>query len=296
MNEQNAIQSLAQPAISVIVPVYQVERFLPACIDSLLAQTFADFELILVDDGSPDNCPALCDAAAQRDDRVRVLHKPNGGVSTARNAGLDMARGKWTAFVDSDDSVQPDYLEKMYTAALAAGADIALCGGQCVDEEGRVIGPGEPRITDEVMDREEALRRLVTPEYQVPWNKLYRRILLTGNDIQFTSELKWAEDLVFNMQYIQYAETFVSIDKAGYYYVQNPQSICHTQINPTSIVQNKIQTFRYYKDLYTRLGMYEEVRPQLYKFLVDIAESTYPSGPFKKIIEEAKEYWKNRKE
>lgn len=135
MNEQNANQSLAQPEISVIVPVYKVERFLPACIDSLLAQTFADFELILVDDGSPDNCPALCDAAAEKDNRVRVLHKANGGVSTARNAGLDMARGKWIAFVDSDDSVQPDYLEKMHTAALAAGADIALCGGQCVDEE-----------------------------------------------------------------------------------------------------------------------------------------------------------------
>ena len=108
--------------------------------------------------------------------------------------------------------------------------------------------------------------------------------------------MRWAEDLVFNMQYIQYAEVFASIPQPGYYYVQNPQSICHTQINPASIVQNKIQTFRYYKDLYTRLGMYEEVRPQLYKFLVDIAESTYPSGPFKKIIEEAKEYWKNRKE
>lgn len=93
MNEQNANQSLAQPEISVIVPVYKVERFLPACIDSLLAQTFTDFELILVDDGSPDNCPALCDAAAEKDNRVRVLHKPNGGVSTARNAGLDMARG-----------------------------------------------------------------------------------------------------------------------------------------------------------------------------------------------------------
>ena len=91
MNEQNANQSLAQPEISVIVPVYKVERFLPACIDSL------------VDDGSPDNCPALCDAAAEKDNRVRVLHKPNGGVSTARNAGLDMARGKWIAFVDSDD-------------------------------------------------------------------------------------------------------------------------------------------------------------------------------------------------
>lgn len=112
MNEQNANQSLAQPEISVIVPVYKVERFLPACIDSLLAQTFADFELILVDDGSPDGCPVLCDAAAEKDNRVRVLHKANGGVSTARNAGLDMARGKWIAFVDSDDSVQPDYLER----------------------------------------------------------------------------------------------------------------------------------------------------------------------------------------
>lgn len=81
------------PEISVIVPVYKVERFLPACIDSLLTQTFADFELILVDDGSPDGCPVLCDAAAEKDNRVRVLHKPNGGVSTARNAGLDMARG-----------------------------------------------------------------------------------------------------------------------------------------------------------------------------------------------------------
>ena len=122
------------------------------------------------------------------------------------------------------------------------------------------------------------------------------RILLTGNDICFTSEVRWAEDLVFNMQYIQYAEVFASIGTPGYSYVQNPQSICHTQINPATLVQNKLQMFRYYKELYTRLGMYEEVRPQLYKFLVDIAESTYPSGPFKKAIDEAKAYWKNRKE
>ena len=103
------------------------------------------------------------------------------------------------------------------------------------------------------------------------------------------------EDLVFNMQYIQYAEVFASIPQPGYYYVQNPQSICHTQIKPATLVQNKIQVFRYYKDLYTRLGMYEEVRPQLYKFLIDIAESTYPSGPFKKVIDEAKAYWKEHK-
>ena len=144
-----------------------------------------------------------------------------------------------------------------------------------------------------------ALRLMDKPAsyfYSVLWNKLYRRILLTGNDICFTSEVRWAEDLVFNMQYIQYAEVFVAIGTPGYYYVQNPQSICHTQINPATIVQNKLQMFRYYKDLYTRLGMYEEVRPQLYKFLVDIAESTYPSGPFKKAIDEAKAYWRAHKQ
>ena len=127
------------------------------------------------------------------------------------------------------------------------------------------------------------------------WNKLYRRDILTRHDIRFTSEMRWAEDLVFNMQYIQYAEVFASIPQPGYYYVQNPQSICHTQIKPATLVQNKIQVFHYYKDLYTRLGMYEQVRPQLYKFLIDIAESTYPSGPFKKVIDEAKAYWKEHK-
>lgn len=128
------------------------------------------------------------------------------------------------------------------------------------------------------------------------WNKLYRRDLLVDHQIQFTSEVRWAEDLVFNMQYLEYANVLVSIPEAGYYYVQNPQSICHTQINPATLVQNKIQVFRYYKDLYTRLGMYEQVRPQLYKFLVDIAESTYPSGPFKEVIDEAKAYWKDARE
>ena len=132
--------------------------------------------------------------------------------------------------------------------------------------------------------------------YGVLWNKLYRRDLLVDHQIQFTSEVRWAEDLVFNMQYLEYANVLVSIPEAGYYYVQNPQSICHTQINAASLVQNKIQVFHYYTELYTRLGIYEEVRPQLYKFLVDIAESTYPSGPFKEVIDEAKAYWKDARE
>ena len=91
------------PKISVIVPVYNVEKYLPRCIDSILSQTFTDFELLLIDDGSPDNCGKICDEYAAKDSRVRVFHKPNGGVSSARNLGLDNARGEWIAFIDSDD-------------------------------------------------------------------------------------------------------------------------------------------------------------------------------------------------
>ena len=96
-----------KPEIGLIVPVYQVEKYLNDCIDSILAQTFTDFELILVDDGSPDNCPALCDAAAEKDSRERVIDEQNKGLSGARNAGIDVARGNWLGFVDSDDMIDP---------------------------------------------------------------------------------------------------------------------------------------------------------------------------------------------
>ena len=110
-------QHKKQPEISIIVPVYKTERFLSACIASILAQTFTDFELILVDDGSPDSCPALCDAAAAKDSRIRVIHQKNRGLSGARNAGLDAAEGEWIAFVDSDDMLLPQALEKAHSTA-----------------------------------------------------------------------------------------------------------------------------------------------------------------------------------
>ena len=123
------------------------------------------------------------------------------------------------------------------------------------------------------------------------WNKLYRRDILADHHLQFTSEVRWAEDLVFNLEYILYANVFVSISKAGYHYVQNPQSICHTQINLASIVQNKLQVFRYYKELYTKLGLYDQVQPQLYKFLTAFSENAYPSGSPQKIIMDMANRW-----
>ena len=310
------------PLVSIIVPMYNAAGCIARCVKSICAQSYKSIEIILLNDGSKDDTLSVCRALAAQDHRIALVDKPNSGAADTRNQGLALAHGRYVQFVDSDDYIAPDYTARLVEAAEKTGADLVISPYTMVIPAGaskpeqvlekiqddlgvmHVARPPENReygfLPEGVYDKDTFARRLMDKPasyfYSVLWNKLYRRILLTGNDIQFTSELKWAEDLVFNMQYIQYAETFVSIDKAGYYYVQNPQSICHTQINPASIVQNKIQTFRYYKDLYTRLGMYEEVRPQLYKFLVDIAESTYPSGPFKKIIEEAKEYWKNRKE
>ena len=119
-------QHKKQPEISIIVPVYKTERFLSACISSILAQTFTDFELILVDDGSPDSCPALCDAAAAKDSRIRVIHQKNRGLSGARNAGLDAAEGEWIAFVDSDDMLLPQALEILARMAREQHIDADL--------------------------------------------------------------------------------------------------------------------------------------------------------------------------
>lgn len=122
------------PQISVIVPVYKVEAYLPACIDSILIQSFTDFELILVDDGSPDSCGAICDAYAQRDPRIRVIHQENRGLSGARNSGMDIAAGEFITFIDSDDLVHERYLE-ILTAAMDADTDIAVCRYQEFEED-----------------------------------------------------------------------------------------------------------------------------------------------------------------
>ena len=307
-----------QPLVSIILPVYNAQNHLARCVGSICAQTYRNIEIIILNDGSKDQSLPVCEEFRQKDSRILLVDKANSGVSDTRNLGLKLASGKYIEFVDSDDYLDPDFTERLVAAAEENEADFVIAPYKMVipagaskpeqvldkiqDELGvmSVARPPEVReygfLPAGVYDKDTfALRLMDKPAsyfYSVLWNKLYRRDILTGNDIQFVSEMRWAEDLVFNLRYIQYAERFVAIDKPGYYYVQNPQSICHTQINAATIVQNKLQVFRYYKDLYTRLGIYEEVRPQLYKFLVDIAESTYPSGPFKKAIDEAKAYWK----
>lgn len=313
---------MSKPLVSIILPVYNAQNHIARCLESICAQSWQNIEIIVLNDGSKDQSLPVCEAFRAKDERIVLVDKANSGVSDTRNLGLKLASGKYVQFVDSDDYIDPDFTEHLVTAAEQNHADLVIAPYKMVIPAGatkpeqvleklqddlgvmHVARPPEVRVygflPEGVYDKDTFARRLMDKPasyfYSVLWNKLYRREMLLAHDIRFTSEMRWAEDLVFNMQYIQYAAVFASIAQPGYYYVQNPQSICHTQINPATLVQNKIQVFRYYKDLYTRLGMYEQVRPQLYKFLVDIAESTYPSGPFKEVIDEAKAYWKDARE
>ncbi len=165
--------------ISVIIPVYNVEAYLDECIRSVVAQTYSSLEILLVDDGSPDNCGAICDAWAARDCRIRVIHRPNGGLSDARNAGLDSCTGDYIAFVDSDDWIKADMYEKLYAALQQEGADICACNVfSCYPD--RQIAWGCKAYT--VGDSETFLAMLYSDTaYPVcAWNKLYRRSCWEG--------------------------------------------------------------------------------------------------------------------
>lgn len=227
MKEQHTIRPENRKTISIIVPVYKTERFLNACIASILAQTFTDFELILVDDGSPDNCPALCDAAAAKDSRIRVIHQKNRGLSGARNAGLDAAEGEWIAFVDSDDTITPDFCAKLYHAAQENGAQMAVCNYRQVDEALTPIREQYLHVRREVLTPEQALERSTLLPYMVVWNKLYHRSIFA--QLRF-AEGKLNEDTLLIAYAYEKAEKIANIPDAMYLYRKVAGSIVNSKV------------------------------------------------------------------
>ena len=211
-----------KPLLSIIVPVYDVERYLPKCIDSILAQTFTDFELILVDDGSPDNCPALCDAAAAKDARIRVLHQKNGGLSAARNAGLDVARGEWIGFVDSDDYIAPEMYETLYKAVQSTGADLALCDYVKVDETGALCTQTHVAVPQKSLTGRELLQKAYWTTVQIACNKLYHRTIFA--QLRYPVG-KLNEDFFVIPEICLNTQKAVVVPDVLYYYVQRGDSI-----------------------------------------------------------------------
>lgn len=170
-----------KPLISVIVPVYKVEQYLPRCVDSLLRQTYENLEIILVDDGSPDRCGEICEEYARRDSRIRVIHKENGGLSSARNAGIDVARGEYLGFVDSDDWIEPETYALMAAMAMEENVSLVCAGRFNVTEDGaKTVGLCPPRR--ETISGEELVSRIFRWDHvdSAAWDKLYHSSLFRG--------------------------------------------------------------------------------------------------------------------
>ena len=219
-------------AITVIVPVYQAEKHLRKCVDSILAQSFSDFELILVDDGSADASGSICDAYALSDTRVKVLHKTNGGVSSARNAGLEKCESQYVTFCDSDDYWAPDWLESLYGVIVSADADVVSADIQYVTETGEFLRSsnyekGSFVIRSESERTDFLIQQILS--FKLGWTvytRIFKTDIIKKQQIHFCESCEnYAEDLCFILEYSLYCRRIETCDCRGYYYVQHQESM-----------------------------------------------------------------------
>lgn len=217
--------------VSVIVAVYNIEEYLPRCVDSILAQTYRNLEIILVDDGSKDQSGSICDSYAEKDRRIKVIHKKNGGLSDARNAGMDAASGEYIGFVDGDDWIDPNMYEMLFSALKDKRADLAVCRYRQISRTRTLDGSVDRAI---LFEAQEALQVYVEEreEYAIQnaaWNKLYRKELLEGN---LFPEGRWYEDIVFATEALARAGRCIYLDIALYnYIIDREESIMNCRIN-----------------------------------------------------------------
>ena len=207
------------PKVSVIVPVYKAEAYLPECIDSILSQTFSDFEVFLVDDGSPDGCGAICDAYAEKYETVKVIHKANGGLSDARNAGIDAASGGWYMFVDSDDTITPDTVERLYLAAAAQNCEMAVCNMVRIYDDGTTEPFYSPVRELTVWAGQQRFETLKQPS---ACNKLFRAELF--RDVRFPKGKFYEDTFVYHIL-AHRANRIALTGHDGYCYLSRRESI-----------------------------------------------------------------------
>lgn len=232
------------PMFSLIVPVYRVEEYLPKCIESILAQTCQDFELLLVDDGSPDRCGAICDRyAAQHPEKIQAVHQPNGGAGAARNRGIDLARSDYLLFVDGDDYLAPELLSALQNAAQNGRPDLILFGA-AVERDGKPVGELHEAVPEGrlLSVREEAALFFGV---MAPWNRAYRRGLFTEHGIAFATKV-WYEDIRVVTKILAVAETAVRLPGAYYHYLQREGSAMNNKN-----VERNAEILAAYDDLLT---------------------------------------------
>lgn len=265
---------MSEPLVSIIVPIYNAAPDLAGCIQSIRRQRYENLEILLVNDGSEDVSLPICDMYARIDPRITVISRPNSGVSATRNFAIEQASGEYLQFVDSDDWLDRNATRLLVERAQETGSDMVIAR-YC-----RVDGPREtvhgflregPALSQKDLARH-LLEEPASFYYGVMWNKLYRRRIIEAHHIRCNEELTWSEDFLFNLEYIRYAEVFCALETPIYYYRKNNKSITATRVNPVSALKVKAALFPYYKQLYTDIGLYEQFKPQIYRYLFATAE------------------------
>lgn len=262
--------------ISVIVPVYGVEKYLDRCVESVLCQTYKDFELLLVDDGSTDDCPRMCDEWAKKDERIRVFHKSNGGLSSARNYGLDKANGEYIAFVDSDDFIHPDYLIFLYFALTQADADIVICNFKLFNDKTEIKIEKEEIQEIKEYDNytifeknDDFLGGACDLKKEVAWNKLYKKEIFS--DIRFP-EGKIHEDTATYYKFLYSAKKIAYISNRLYFYYENPMGTMRKPFTEArlSSVDFLIEEAEFFKNLSVIDERYSPFVGETYAFTIKL--------------------------
>lgn len=264
------------PKVSIIIPIYNAEKHLRRCVDSVLKQDFEDFELILMNDGSRDSSGMICDTYAEKDERVHVVHKENSGVSDTRNQAMTLARGEYLQFLDSDDWITPDATGLLVRMATEHDCEMVIADFYRVIGE-RLSPKGKIR-EDGILSREDfAMEMMENPAdfyYGVLWNKLYRRDIIEKNNLCMDKDISWCEDFIFNMEYIRHVKQVYALHVPMYYYVKTPGSLVSQGTSIAKTIQMKRTVFKCYKEFYKEVFKeedYEKIRLQVYRFLIDAA-------------------------
>ncbi len=281
------------PKVSVIVPVYNGEERLERCAYSILDQNFKDLELILVDDGSRDNSIGLMRELAHADSRVIALHKTNGGVSSARNAGLDVASGEYIQFCDVDDWVTADST-RLLTEAMEADDVQMVIGDFYRDVKDLEAEKGSIHRAGVISRREYAddmMLRSGDLYYGVLWNKLFRRDIIEENGLRLDENISLSEDTIFNLEYLLHVARINVIKDPVYHYVFTPGSLVNQVLNPAKVVEMKRNVIscynEFYKETFNKIA-YAERKPMIYSYLLSVSTDALALPSISDLIKNTK--------